>query len=160
MRKQVYDLTLSDLKLSPIWEFASDEEGIEGQDEATVRPINLNSLQDALAGLCIAKARFRLADGSTMYGYLTPGIKSSLDLGLIQPAIVTDSGQVSFWCGSIEPSQAYIESSYAMLGKKPEEIFPLSYALDTELIDYEVSGIVPGFLVLVNWNSSSTRVIR
>ena len=107
MRKPVYDLTPADLKLSPIWEFSSDEEGIEGQDEATVRPVILNNLQDALAGLCIAKARFKLADGSAMYGYLTPGIPGSSDLGSIQPAIVTNSGQVSFWCGTIEPTQAY-----------------------------------------------------
>lgn len=159
MRKQVYDLTLSDLKLSPIWEFASDEEGVEGQDEATVRPVNLNNLEDALAGICIAKARFELADGSTMHGYLTPRIPGSADLGSVQPAIVTEDGQVSFWCGGVEPTQEYLESSYALLGKKPDEIFPLSYVLDTDLINYEVAGTVPGFLVLVKWDSSATRII-
>ncbi len=160
MRKQVYDLTPTDLQFSPIWEFASDEEGIEGQDEATVRPVDLNNLQDALAGLCVAKARFKLADGSAMCGYLTLGIPGDSYLGSLQPAVVTNIGQVSFWCGSIAPTQEYIESSYAVLGKKSEEIFPLFYALDTELIDYDISGTVPGFLVLESWNSSSTRVIR
>jgi hypothetical protein len=160
MRKQVYDLTPADLKLFPIWEFASDEEGIEGQDEATVRPVDLNKLQDALAGLCVAKARFSLADGSAMGGYLTSGMPGDSYLGSIQPAIVVDDGQVSFWCGTVEPTQEYIESSYALLGKKPEEIFPLLYTLDTELVGYEISGTVPGFLVLERWNSSSTRVIR
>lgn len=123
MRKQVCDLTPADLQFSPIWEFASDEEGIAGQDEATVRPVDLSNLQDALAGLCVAKARFRLADGSTMGGYLTPRIPGDSSLGSIQPVIVADRGQVSFWCGTIEPTQEYIESSYALLGKKPEEIF-------------------------------------
>lgn len=160
MHKQVYDLTPDDLKLYPIWEFISDEEGIEGQDEATVRPVELSRLQEALAGLCVAKARFSLADGSTMYGYLTLGIPGESYLGAIQPAIIVDGGQVSFWCGIIEPTQEYLQSSYALLGKKSEEIFPLSYSLDTELVGYEISGIVPGFLVLERWNSSSTRVIR
>jgi hypothetical protein len=35
-RKQVYDLTRENLSKFPIWEFALDEEGDEGQDEATV----------------------------------------------------------------------------------------------------------------------------
>jgi hypothetical protein len=37
-RKQVYELTVEDLRQHPVWEFALDEEGEEGQDEATVRP--------------------------------------------------------------------------------------------------------------------------
>jgi hypothetical protein len=41
IRKQVYELTTDDLELSPIWEFAADEEGEEGQDEATA-PSRLN----------------------------------------------------------------------------------------------------------------------
>jgi hypothetical protein len=31
-------LTLADLATSSVWEFALDEEGVEGQDETTVRP--------------------------------------------------------------------------------------------------------------------------
>src|SRR5205814_561097 len=38
IRKQVYNLTAADLSEHPVWEFAEDEEGTEGQDEATVRP--------------------------------------------------------------------------------------------------------------------------
>src|SRR5262252_1978828 len=38
VRKQVFDLTVEDLDRYPVWEFALDEEGDEGQDEATVRP--------------------------------------------------------------------------------------------------------------------------
>ena len=39
--KQVYNLTADDFSAYPVWEFASDEEGEEGQDEATVRPYSL-----------------------------------------------------------------------------------------------------------------------
>jgi hypothetical protein len=38
VRKQVYDLTVADLEQHAVWEFALDEEGEEGQDEATIRP--------------------------------------------------------------------------------------------------------------------------
>lgn len=38
IRKQVTDLRPDDLAPYPIWEFALDEEGEEGQDEETVKP--------------------------------------------------------------------------------------------------------------------------
>jgi hypothetical protein len=38
IRKQVTDLLTDDLERFSIWEFALDEEGEQGQDEATVRP--------------------------------------------------------------------------------------------------------------------------
>jgi hypothetical protein len=37
MRKQVYGLTLDDFRSHPAWEFALDEEGRPGRDEATVQ---------------------------------------------------------------------------------------------------------------------------
>jgi hypothetical protein len=110
MRKQIYDLTLSDLEHCSIWEFASDEEGIEGQDEATVRPAGPSIFDDPFAGQFVAKVRFSLADGTSMSGYLTPGVLGDDDITTLQPAIVTDQGQVSFWFGCVEPSKAYIES--------------------------------------------------
>ena len=160
MRKQVYDLTLSDLELSPIWEFASDEEDVEGQDEATVRPANSSLLHDPLAGQFVAKARFTLADGTIMYGFLAPGSPGRFDLGAIQPAIVTDEGQVSFWFGAFEPPRSYIESSYALLGKRSDEVFPLSFALDAASNVYEAKGIVQGFMVMEDWDSSEIRIVR
>jgi hypothetical protein len=47
VRKQVYDLTLADFDVAPVWEFASDEEGVAGQDEATVRPYEVSFPIDA-----------------------------------------------------------------------------------------------------------------
>jgi hypothetical protein len=38
-RKPANRLTLDDLEAFPIWEYADDEEGIEGQDETWVRPL-------------------------------------------------------------------------------------------------------------------------
>ena len=38
IRKQVYELRPEDFVTASIWEFALDEEGAPGQDEATVRP--------------------------------------------------------------------------------------------------------------------------
>ncbi len=40
VRRRVYELSLDDLDRFPVWEYALDEEGEEGQDEATVRPLD------------------------------------------------------------------------------------------------------------------------
>lgn len=66
IRKQVYELTLDDLRKSPVWEFALDEEGEEGQDEATVRPCEIPAPLDPADGPFIIRALFTLADGAQM----------------------------------------------------------------------------------------------
>jgi hypothetical protein len=38
-RKPIDALTIEDLEAFPVWEFATDEEGVEGQDETWVRPL-------------------------------------------------------------------------------------------------------------------------
>jgi hypothetical protein len=160
IRKQVYDLGPTDLDYAPIWEYALDEEGVDGQDEATVRPFDFNVSTDLSDGGFIVKARFTLADGSNMGGYLTPANSSDLDLGYVQPAIVTDKGQVSFWCGMVEPSQEYIDCSYAILGKRPADVFPLYFSSDIVLGGGPVVGSVPGFIVLLDFESGTTKIVR
>ena len=53
IRKQVYELTTEDLERHPVWEFALDEEGEEGQDEATVRPYELQGTLDPAEGMFV-----------------------------------------------------------------------------------------------------------
>jgi hypothetical protein len=101
VRKQVYELKPADLAQYPAWEFALDEEGEENQDEGTVRPAAVSGALNASDGMFIVGARFRLADGTTMSGYLTPGVSGEYGLDTVQPAIVTEQGQASFWCGVI-----------------------------------------------------------
>ncbi|WP_342113998.1 hypothetical protein [Pseudoduganella sp. OTU4001] len=127
MRKQVYDLTTEDLDFAPIWEYAQDEEGEEGHDEATVRPVEPARSLDAVEVMCVAKANFRLADGTSMDGFLSPGRPDDTDLGHLQPAIFSKRGQISFWCGIIEPSRERLEAAYAALEKTPQEIFPIFF---------------------------------
>jgi hypothetical protein len=52
IRKQVYDFKPRDLNEYPCWEFALDEEGQAGQDEATVRPIMQGGPVDPANGMC------------------------------------------------------------------------------------------------------------
>ncbi len=74
IRKQVYQLTLDDLSKSPVWEFALDEEGEKGQDEAAVRPYGISGALDPSDGMFVVRAIFTLADGSRLQGCLTPPV--------------------------------------------------------------------------------------
>lgn len=123
----MYELTPSDLAAYPVWEFALDEEGEEGQDEATVRPL---PDQDVVFNGDVARATFVAADGTQFTGYVTPD--PGRDPGWLQPTIVTEHGQVNFWFGWQENgvTDGMIGPLYERLSKSPEELFPLTYRVD------------------------------
>lgn len=148
IRKQVSDLTPADLKECPVWEFALDEEGVEGQDEATVRPMPAAYALDPGAGTLVVRATFRLADGTKMEGYLTPPPDAEPGLGSIQPVIVSGLGQVGFWMGVIRPQPSDLAKLYLRLGKSASQVFPLQFESNVELKSGRVSGTIPGFLVI------------
>ena len=161
IRKQVYDLTPEDLGRHAVWELALDEEGEEGQDEATVRPYPLEGPLDPSSGMFIVRARLQLADGTQLRGYLTPPVQGASDLGTLQPVIVVDGGQVGFWCGMLPPEPAYLATSYARLGKATASaVFPARFESDVDLVGGPVSGELPGFLVLEDLKTKKTKVIR
>ena len=153
IRRQVYELTLSDLSSSPAWEFALDEEGEPDQDEATVRPYPFTGSVDPSVGMLIVAARFWLADGTEMRGYLTPPSSDDRSLGTIQPQIVTDGGQVSFWLGRCPPNKI---RAYQLLGRDAESVFPIRFESAVPLLGGAVFGTVPGFLCL----ESDFQIVR
>ena len=161
IRKQVYDLTIEDLERTPVWEFALDEEGLEGQDEATVRPYESRGPLDMPDGMFVVRARFHFPDGTTASGFLTPpGLETEAsDLGIIQPVVVTPLGQVSFWHGVVTPKPQDISDSYSRLGKSSrEQVFPVRFESDVSL-ENPVGGSIPGFLVLEDWQARRTRTL-
>jgi hypothetical protein len=97
IRKQVYELTAKDFSDYPIWEFCSDEEDVEGQDEATVRPTDKAELKDELPGSCVIAANVKFADDSLGIGYLYN--YDDGDIGCVQPNLLTESEQINFWLG-------------------------------------------------------------
>ncbi|MCC2658715.1 MAG: hypothetical protein K0Q76_3823 [Panacagrimonas sp.] len=157
----MYDLTADDLHRSAVWEFALDEETVEGQDEATVRPFDSDRVLDPAAGLFIVRATFRLADGSQMSGYLTAQPEGHRTLGYVQPTIVTAGGQVSFWYGLQKPTQAHIDSQYKLLGvNAPSQVFPLDFQSEVALAGGEISGSVAGFYSFKNESFDETEFVR
>lgn len=143
VRKQVYELTLEDLERCPVWEFASDEEGVEGQDEATVRPRPDLSAPLPREGSLVVRTRFTARDGSEFFGHCTPSPDDSL--GDIQPTIVGRSTQVGFWSGRAQPTRKELAGFYKALGKKAEELFPLKFEAVIRTPGYFDSGVIPAF---------------
>ncbi len=148
VRKQVYELTPADLDESPIWEFALDEEGEPGQNEATVRPWEGGEPLDPADGMFVVHATFVLADGTHFGGYLTPPVQGDHSIGTIQPIVVTPEGQVGFWCGIMAPTSEMLATHYVTLGRAAPAVFPLHYTSNVEIVGGPVTGTLNGFLHL------------
>ena len=159
IRKQVYELTADDLNKFPVWEFALDEEGEEGQDEATVRPYKISGSLDPSDGMFVVRASFTLADGSKMQGYLTPPVEADDSLGTLQPVIVTAAGHVGFWYGMMSPSSKELAQSYQSLGRDASHIFPLRFESHVEMVGGPVAGSLLGFMVLEDWQTQKTKIL-
>ena len=159
VRKQVYELTLHDLSAFPVWEFKLDEDIPEAQDEATVQPFIASGPLDPADRMFVVRAVFTLADGSKMLGYFTPPVRGHDTIGTLQPIIVTDRGQVRFWCGTAAPGPGRLAHSYELLGKDAKRVFPLRFESDVELAVGPARGSVPGFLVLEDFQTRRTRTV-
>lgn len=159
VRRQVYELTLDDLDRYPVWEFRLDKEGEEGRDESTVRPCSVAGPLDPADRMFVVRAVFTLADGSRMRGYLTPPVAGDASIGTLQPIIITDRGQVRFWCGTAAPDVKRLARNYEFLGKDARHVFPVQFESDVELVGVPFKGSVPGFLVLEDFQSRKTRTV-
>jgi hypothetical protein len=156
IRKQVYDLVPSDLDRFPVWEFALDEEGKENQDEATVRPRESIDPVNPDDGMFVVKASFTLANGKRFTGYVTPPVQGDDSIGTTQPIIVTEKGQVGFWCGVMKPTEEIIRNHYGILGvTKPADVFPLKYETVFPISSGTIKGQLTGFLYFVDAKKGS-----
>jgi hypothetical protein len=144
IRKQVYDLVPADLEQFPIWELATDEEGEEGQDEATVRPRPDLDVADPSEGILVVRAELVAVDGTRFDGFLSPHAEPHV--GHVQPTIVTEEGQVGFWSGIRVPARGELEGRYRLLGKSAAELFPLCYRALVPCGDARTEGTLDGFL--------------
>jgi hypothetical protein len=155
-RKQVYELTAADLQATPVWEHALDEEGTEGQDEATVRPYEVAPPLDSTQGMFVARARFTLADGTQHVGYLTPPVQGDASIATLQPVIVSPRGQVMFWYGVMPPPPEALRDAYAKLEKSAAQVFPLRFESDVAIAGGPVRGQLDGF---VRFRSFTDRTV-
>jgi hypothetical protein len=165
MRKQVYELTAADLEAHPVWEHCLDEEGVEGQDEATVRPFNTGGRPLEYEGMLVVRATLTLANGRQLPGilYYTPDATTYGPLANLQPQAITPRGQVMFWYGALEPTAEVRADVYRKLGADAAGVFPVRYASEVPLATGPVSGEIPGFLYIATrrkgWFSSERVVV-
>jgi len=107
----------------------------------------------------VVRAVFTLADGSVKRGYLTPPGRADEGVGVLQPIIVTEQGQVRFWCGTSVPSLKRLARSYQLLGREAKEVFPLLFESEVELAGGPIRGSIPGFLVMEDFQTRRTRTV-
>jgi hypothetical protein len=158
IRKQVYKLTLQDIDNYPIWKFALDEEGIKGQDEATVKPCIDIHIADPNKDIFFVKTEFIANDGSKFFGCCTPSNENNLST--IHPIIITSNGQVNFWYGRMKPKSDMIKDNYTKLEKDADSLFPLKYKALVQHKGVNLNGIIYGFMYLENITTNKIREIK
>jgi hypothetical protein len=145
IRKSASALTKDDLVSHPVWEFAGDEEGIEGQDETTVRPY-LGALPAERAYGLLSRADFTSADGRHHIGYVDASPGEGEDIEASLPVIVCDAGQVGFWYGAIIPSELELSENHSKLGSTDNQLFPVKYRSSDGALTEPIEGVITAFM--------------
>lgn len=152
IRKQENALTIFDLMQFPAWEYALNEEDVPGQNEKTLRPYLIPPPLDREQAYFVVRARFILANGASLTGFLKP-LRQNEDKLMqpllpydLHPVIVTDQGHVPFCYGVFRPDEATISENYKRLGYEAEKIFPISFMADIWVSNSVNEGVLKGFL--------------
>lgn len=157
IRKQVSKLTLSDIQKYPIWEYATDEEGSDGQDETMVRPVHAVDSQDRSENM-IVRADFILTDGTQMMGFIKMRANGALSVRRLQPVIIAKKGHVGFWHGALKPDREELKTYYSILERTPDKIFPIKViSAFTKMESFDIQ--ILGFMYLEDLNSDGTSLI-
>jgi hypothetical protein len=125
-RKPIQALTLADLAEFPIWEYADDEEGLEGRDETWVRPLAARAVPRK--SYTIVAADFRAASGREY--------KGSITVSRVEDPAEIFNGVLHEGDGSyLVPNPELVSFDRAMadlfsgLGLSESETFPITYTL-------------------------------
>ena len=149
--KRLVDLTLEDLRASPVWRY----EGGSGA-EAQVEPARRDALSRSDDEIFLAATAFELRDGTRHQGFCFPADDSGIDY--LQPAIVTDAGHVYFWFDG-PADEAMIARQWKALAKEPREIFPVAFRCLVPVDGREVSGRIDGLELSPEAESAALEAI-
>jgi hypothetical protein len=146
IRKQVDRLTVEDLDRFPVWEYALDEAGTEGQDETTVRPYHFSPPLDPRKHGLLVRTDFELADGTRMIGTIDCPYGKGASVSDTGPVIITKQGPVLFWLGVVlRLNPEIIPKYYRWLGKDASQVFPLKFKSAIEILGGPIKGSLDGF---------------
>ena len=135
IRKPVAKLTASDLKTFSVWEYAIDEEGVQGQDETWVRPVNCVRIRKGLFSQIVA-CDFMTARGRKLQGFMV--VSTAEDKVEILPGVIV--GRIGYRTIPSVSRKLAIARKYdwslrerdkllTSLRSQECEVFPLTYAL-------------------------------
>src|SRR6266508_3068520 len=149
-RKQVYELTLEDLRETPVWQFALNEEGEPGQDEDTLRPCPDAKSIRGKASLSLP-LRFAPPTARRTRALQLPSKRRRRSPGTfirrssVKAATSISGGEA---CGGTKPRANSREtplSPYRALKKSPTELFPLRWRMAVSIKGGPNEGELPGF---------------
>jgi hypothetical protein len=126
-RKPIDELTEADIDAFPIWEFCSDEEDLEGQDETWVRPVDASVVELGLYSLSVA-ADFLAADGRKLVGII--GVTTADEIEIDSVGALITAGQYL----PVAPAEQRFalearERVAEALGADVSRVFPLEFQL-------------------------------
>jgi len=119
-----------------------------------MKPLRQKPPYDPHKARILVRASFKLRDGTIFKGHIKPidsldtfmGHLSPIDLF---PVILTEKGPVIFWYGTDKPSAKEIVGNYSLLGENPEDVFPITFQSDVDIINGISHGVLDGFLYCV-----------
>jgi hypothetical protein len=172
--KEIWDLSSADFERNPVWvgvhNFDVGEPWHTASNDCAYRPWNQMLPAKAEAGRILVGAVFELRSGDCHPGFFTavpeswdvpprPGLSSissrygGPELGLVgvqQPRIFLGHQQFSFWGGRSGMPLEKRQTFYNLLGKPPENIFPIRFLADSALAMGILMGEVKGFYKVIS----------
>ena len=122
-RKPIDQLTCEDLRAFPVWEFATDEEGVEGPDETWVRPLRTNRISKDAWSLSVA-SDFISPNGATFEGIVD--VTTAVDDPCPAACLIV-AGEYMYIDGA--PGSLERQVLAKKLGGAEVDMFPLKYTL-------------------------------
>lgn len=156
MRKQVHELQAADFETHACWEYATDEEGRDDQDECTVRPLPLEELAGATHQVFV-QAAFFFQNGRIRMGVVT--LNAGADPAGHQPALFAPDGLMTFYEGATQPEQSTVRRFVESLKKISPTPLPVYYVSALSKGDGQplAAGTLDGLYWLVNWETGEVR---
>jgi hypothetical protein len=125
-RKPIDQLRPIDLKTFPVWEFASDEEDNEDQDETWVRPVRTRQVPGDAYSLSVA-ASLTTPSGIEYPGIV--GVSTAEGFEAVHAAVLTEDNYVFIpWPGMAGASKL-ARGAAKELRLRTKDLFPLAYRL-------------------------------
>lgn len=125
-RKPIDEITTRDLEAFPIWEFAMDEESIEGRDETWIRPVPASAVPHDSYSLSVA-ADFLTSSGKAFPGIIGVTTAEGLEFG--HGALLVEGDYLFVPTAHFFLAQKARGELVNALGEAESDIFPLRFTL-------------------------------